>query len=98
MLLDISNTGQMPSSGTNFKAAMDRALESFEALDNQGGSAANVLLFVADGEIHDTDYRTSHLDVVNNIVTILAVGFGRMEGGSITHYHIIISSAGLLRD
>src|SRR5690625_6055911 len=83
MLLDTSKTGQMPSSGTNFKAAMDRARESFEALDNQGGSAANVLLFVADGENHDTDYRSSLQELVNNNVTIFAVGIGTPEAAPI---------------
>lgn len=98
MLLDISNTGQMPSSGTNFKAAMDRALESFEALDNQGGSAANVLLFVADGENHDTDYRSSLQELVNNNVTIFAVGIGTPEGGPIPLFDQSGAVAGYHRD
>lgn len=96
MLLDIANTRQMPSSGTNFKAAMDRALESFQALEDQGGNAANVLLFVADGENHETDYRDSLKELAKNNVTVFAVGVGTSEGaliplfdqtGSVLGYH-----------
>lgn len=98
MLLDISNTGQMPSSGTNFKAAMDRALESFEAMEDQGGNAANVLLFVADGENHETNYRGSLQQLVDNNVTIFAVGIGTPGGGPIPLFDQTNTVVGYHRD
>lgn len=98
MLLDIANTGQMPNSGTNFKAAMDRALESFQALEEQGGNAANVLLFVADGENHETNYRNSLQQLVSNNVTIFAVGIGTPEGAPIPLFDQSGSLVGYHRD
>jgi Ca-activated chloride channel homolog len=86
MLLDISNTDQMPSSGTNFQAAMVKALESFESIENQG-NAANVLLFVADGENHGPDYRSVMNELIDKGVYIFSMGIGTPDGGPIPIYN-----------
>lgn len=82
MLLDISNTGQMPTGGTNFRAAMEKALESFESVDDQN-NAANVVLFVADGENHGDDFRSAMTELTRNNVTLFALGIGTPEGGPV---------------
>ncbi|MCC5906072.1 MAG: VWA domain-containing protein [Balneolaceae bacterium] len=86
MLLDISNTDQMPTSGTNFHSAMERALESFKSVENQG-NAANVLLFVADGENHGPNYRSLMEELIDKGVIIFSVGIGTPEGGPIPIYN-----------
>ncbi len=86
MLLDISNTDQMPTSGTNFHSAMERAMESFESVENQG-NAANVLLFVADGENHGPNYRSVMQELIDKGVIIFSVGIGTPEGGPIPIYN-----------
>ncbi len=82
MLLNIANTEQMPSSGTNFQSAMVKAIESFESIEVQGG-AANVLLFVADGENHGPSYDTALSRLIERGVIIFSVGIGTSEGGPI---------------
>jgi Ca-activated chloride channel homolog len=91
MLLDISNTDQMPTSGTNFHAAMERAIESFESVEDQD-NASNVLLFVADGENHGPGYRSVMENLIDKGVYIFSVGIGTSDGGPIP----IHSSSGQL--
>lgn len=85
MLLDISNTDQMPTSGTNFNAAMQLARNTFNAIDNQP-NAANVLLFVADGENHGPGYQSVLQELINDGIVIFSVGIGTQEGGPIPIY------------
>ena len=86
MLLDISNTDQMPSNGTNFYSAMELANETFRNIDNQN-NAANVLLFVADGENHGPSYQSVLRDLVNDGVSIFSVGIGTRDGAPIPIYN-----------
>ncbi len=84
LFLDVSNTDQMPVSGTNFQSAIQRAIEVFESVDRQG--ASNVLLFVADGENHGPDFRDELRQLEGLGVTIFSVGVGTLEGGPIPIY------------
>lgn len=95
LFLDISQTDQMPTSGTNFLSAMVKAEEAFDSIsdDNQ---ASNVLLFVADGENHGPDYMPALRRLVQRGVTVFSVGIGTEEGaripiyddrGNLTSYH-----------
>jgi len=82
MLMDIANTDQMPSSGTNFRSAMIKAIEAFESIDTQDNSA-NVLLFMGDGENHGPDYNTALSSLSDMGVIVFTVGIGTPEGGPI---------------
>jgi Ca-activated chloride channel homolog len=95
LFLDIANTDQMPTSGTNFTSALDLALEAFEAVEQQPG-AANVLLFVADGEHHGPDFNNALRRLTDAGVYIFTVGIGTRDGapipiygqgGQVTGYH-----------
>lgn len=97
MLLDISNTDQMPSSGTNFRAALELAGETFRNIDNQA-NAANVLLFVADGENHGPSYQSQLRDLINDGVTVFSVGIGTREGGPIPIFNQNGQISGYHRD
>jgi Ca-activated chloride channel homolog len=97
LLLDISNTDQMPTSGTNFRSAMLKAIESFESIDRQD-NAANVLLFVADGENHGPDFRSAMNRLIDMGVIMFSVGIGTHEGGPIPIYNDSGQLTGYHRD
>lgn len=97
LLLDIANTDQMPSSGTNFHSAMARAIESFESNESQAG-AANVLLFVADGENHGPSYENALNRLIDMGVVIFTVGIGTEEGGPIPIHSNNTFQSGYHRD
>jgi len=85
LYLDIAQTDQMPSSTTNFQSAMIKAEESFQSIEDNT-DAANVLLFIADGEDHGSGYRSA-VERLNRMgVTIFTVGIGTEQGGRIPIY------------
>ncbi len=87
MYLNIANTDQMPSSTTNFNAAMTTAAKAFrqdEKNSNTSGSkAARVLLIVSDGENQGYDYSGGLEDLSKEKVTIFTLGVGTQQGGPI---------------
>lgn len=85
LYLDIAQTEQMPSSTTNFRSAMLRAEEAFESIDDNS-NAANVLLFIADGENHGPDYTDAAERLTAQGITIFTIGIGTAEGGRIPVY------------
>lgn len=88
LFIDIANSDQMPSGGTNFSAAMRTALESFNSLDEQeNGNAADVLLFVGDGENHGPGYDGELEELVDNNVITFSVGIGTPSGAPIPIYN-----------
>lgn len=82
LFLDISNTDQMPSSGTNFTAALNRAAEAFESMELRQG-AANVLLLVADGEHHGPPFEEALKRLTDRGIIVFTVGIGTRVGGLI---------------
>lgn len=97
MLMDIANTDQMPSNGTNFRSAMQKSIEAFESIDNQN-NAANVLLFMADGENHGPSYDSALSRLIDMGVFVLTVGVGTPEGGPIPLYTTGARLTGYVRD
>ncbi|MEX0904825.1 MAG: VWA domain-containing protein [Balneolaceae bacterium] len=87
LFLDIANTDQMPTGSTNFSSAMRKAMETFETTEQQNDDAANVLLFISDGEDHGPDFQSA-LDVLTGHgVVVFSVGIGTREGATIPLYH-----------
>lgn len=87
LFIDIANSDQMPSGGTNFSAAMRTALDSFNSLDEQEqGNAADVLLFVGDGENHGPGYDAQLEELVENNVVTFSIGIGTPNGAPIPVY------------
>lgn len=84
LFLDVANTDQMPVTGTNFRSAMERAIEVFDSVERQ--NASNVLLFIADGENHGPDYDDTLRELTDRGVTVFTVGVGTSEGGPIPIY------------
>lgn len=94
LFLNIANTDQMPSSGTNFNDAMQTALTAYQNLDKEDSEenkalsqAARVLLIISDGEDHSEGYESS-LEALNsqNIKTY-TLGIGSRSGGTIPIYN-----------
>lgn len=85
LFLDIARTDQMPSSTTNFNAVMLKAEEAFQSVENNS-DAADVLLFVADGENHGPDYTEAARRLSNRGITVFTVGIGTENGGRIPIY------------
>lgn len=97
LFLDIANTDQMPTSGTNFTSALELAADAFESVEQESG-AANVLLFVADGEHHGPDYQAALRNLTDRGVIIFTVGIGTREGGPIPIYNNDGRQTGYHRD
>lgn len=98
MLLDISNTEQMPSSGTNFSAAMLTAKNAFESVEDQNDNAANVLLFVADGENHGGDFSSAMQELLDMSVSVFSIGVGTRNGGPVPVFNDAGAMIGYHRD
>lgn len=86
LFLEIADTGQMPSSATDFKSAMETALTAFEALEENPSDAAKVLLIISDGEDHGQSYDESLQRLVRNDISVYTLGIGTTEGSTIPLY------------
>ncbi len=87
MFLDIAGTDQMPSSSTDFAAAMSTALESFQAEKIEQSDAAKVLLIISDGEHHGESYEKELNQLVENNVSVYTIGIGTVDGARIPLYN-----------
>ncbi len=84
LFLNIADTGQMPSSTTNFDAAFKEAKRAFEGIETDKESeAARVLLVISDGENFGPDYDQSLKDLVDMGVVVYTIGIGTSTGSTI---------------
>lgn len=86
LFLEIADTGQMPSSATDFKSAMETALEAFEALEEENTDAARVLLIISDGEDHGQSYDEALRNLTEENISVYTLGIGTGEGTTIPIY------------
>ncbi len=86
LFLEIAETDQMPSSATDFKAAMTTALEAFNALEDTESEASKVLLIMSDGEDHGQSYNEALQNLVENDIRVFTIGIGTTEGTTIPLY------------
>ncbi len=87
MFLNIVNTDLMPSSSTDFSAAMRTAQEAFQsASESAPSNAARVLLVVSDGEDHGNDISEAVKVLVDRNVGVFTVGIGTTAGAAIPIY------------
>lgn len=85
LFLNIVDTDQMPSSTTNFAAAMSTSIRAFEAIEKES-KAAKVLLIISDGEDQGEPYDDELNEVVGNGISVYTLGIGTLEGGTIPVY------------
>ena len=86
LFLEIVDTDQMPSSATDFKAAMETALDAFKSLEESNTEAAKVLLIISDGEDHGQSYEESLQALIDHNVSVYTLGIGSSEGTTIPLY------------
>ncbi|MEQ8578059.1 MAG: VWA domain-containing protein [Balneola sp.] len=86
LFLDIADTDQMPSSATDFKAAMETALTAFESLEENETEAAKVLLIISDGEDHGQSYDTPLQNLIEKNIYVYTLGIGTDAGTTIPIY------------
>lgn len=100
MFLNIADTEQMPTSSTDFSAAMATALEAFGAIDedNQESNAAKVLLIISDGEDHENNYEDELQQLDEQNISVYTLGIGTEEGARIPIYDESGSRIGFKRD
>ncbi len=85
MFLDVAATDQMPSTTTNFSAAMTAADKAFHDVEQRtpNSKASKVLLIVSDGENQGYDYKPALKSLVKNHIDVYTIGVGTTEGGAI---------------
>jgi len=86
LFLDISDTDQMPSSATDFKAAMEMAITAFESLEENDSESAKVLLIISDGEDHGQSFEEPLQDLINKNIYVYTLGIGTSAGTTIPIY------------
>jgi Ca-activated chloride channel family protein len=93
LFLDAAGPDQLSRPGTNLSAAVDAAVQAFEASRPASDSAAapgeprpRALLIVSDGEHHEGDLQTARQKAEEAGVTLLTAGVGTEEGGRIPVY------------
>jgi len=86
LFLEIVDTDQMPSSATDFKAAMETSLAAFQSLEETTTEAAKVLLIISDGEDHGQSYDDAMENLINSNISIYSLGVGTQEGTTIPMY------------
>lgn len=88
LFLNIAETEQMPSSTTNFSAAMETASEAFKSSDgeNKNNQAAKVFLIISDGENHEDNYEDALNQLLDQNISVYTLGIGTESGGTIPLY------------
>ncbi|MGD8426476.1 MAG: VWA domain-containing protein [Balneolaceae bacterium] len=100
MFLNIAETNQMPSSSTDFSAAMKTAAKAFKSIDeeDQKKKAAKVLLIISDGENHGGDYEEALDQLKKENASVYTLGIGTQSGGAIPLYDNSGTLKGYKRD
>lgn len=100
LFLNIAETDQMPSSSTNFSAAMGTAAEAFKSTDEEGQNvqAAKVFLIISDGENHGESFDEELNQLLEQNVSVYTLGIGTTAGGTIPLYDDSGSLMGYKRD
>lgn len=86
LFLNIAETDQMPSSSTDFSAAMETAAEAFESEEEKDTNAAKVLMIISDGENHGESYDDALQQLLDQNVSIYTLGIGTESGARIPLY------------
>lgn len=88
LFLNIAETDQMPSSSTDFSAAMELASEAFKSKEEEGqnSEAAKVLMIISDGENHGESYDEALEQLQEQNVSIYTLGIGTESGTTIPLY------------
>lgn len=100
LFLDIAESGQMPTTSTDFSAAMSTARQAFESIEeeNNQSEAAKVMLIISDGENHGGSYEEELQALLEMGVSVYTLGIGTTDGARIPLYDESGSLMGYKRD
>lgn len=91
LFLNIADTDQMPTSSTDFSAAMETALRAYQVNEDEESSgssqAAKVLLIISDGENHGDSYQEELAELRENNISVYTLGIGTRAGATIPVYN-----------
>lgn len=89
LFLNIADTDQMPTSTTDFSAAMETALKAYSAPEDEQSTskAAKVLLIISDGENHGDSYSEALGGLTENNISVYTLGIGTRSGTTIPIYN-----------
>lgn len=89
LFLNIADTDQMPTSTTDFSAAMETALKAYTNTEEEQSSAqaAKVLLIISDGENHGDSYEGALASLTENNISVYTLGIGTRAGATIPIYN-----------
>ena len=86
LFLDVANPNLLPTPGTNFEAALEMALQAFDAPDRNpdpNAERSRALLIVSDGENHEANVDEVLARARAEDVAIFSTGVGEVTGGPI---------------
>ena len=86
MYLDMAEPGLLPSMGTDFRAPLSVAVESFREVSGRDAEAGNVLLIVSDGEDHGPGVSEELAQLEELGVYVYTVGIGTEDGSYLPTY------------
>ncbi len=87
LFLDVADPAQIPTPGTDFGAALHRAVQALEGSAGEGEEPrARVLLIVSDGENHIEEARQVAEEAAQQGIALFAAGVGEAEGAPIPVY------------
>lgn len=88
LFLDVADPSLIPTPGTDFSAALEMALQAFEAPTGtpDGESRTRAILFVSDGENHIAELESILQDARSEGVVVYAAGVGETDGAPIPVY------------
>lgn len=86
LYLSLADPSSMPSTTTDFAAALAAAIEAFDSASSQQQEAARVMLIVSDGEDHGTNVSEYREALASRGIFIYTVGIGTTAGGTIPLY------------
>lgn len=98
LFLNIAETEQMPSSSTDFSAAMETAIDAFDSEEEQNTNASKVLLIISDGENHGESYEEALDQLRQQNVSVYTLGIGTESGARVPLYDDSGSLIGHKRD
>lgn len=86
LFLNIADTDQMPSTSTNFTAALETTQKAFESAEENGSTAAKVLLIISDGENQEEGYEEALDAIKSESISVYTLGIGTQSGTTIPLY------------
>lgn len=89
LFLNIAETDQMPSSTTDFSAAMEVARRAFSSLEEEqnASKAAKVMLIISDGEDQGSGYSEALNALLDQNISVYTLGIGTRSGAAIPRYN-----------